>query len=39
MLKSRVSLKDVFRYSFLENEEASEEIDLICVLDNPKLIL
>ena len=39
MLKIRVSLKEVFRYGFPENEKASEEIDLKCVLDNPKLIL
>ena len=39
MLKIRVSLKEVFRYGFPENEKALREIDLICVLDNSKLIL
>ena len=39
MLKIRVSLKEDFKDCFPEKRKVSEEIDLICVFDNLKLIL
>ena len=38
-LELKFSLKEVFRDGLHENVKASEKIDFICILDNPKLIL
>ena len=39
MLKLEFSLKEVFRDGFPKKGKASEKLNLICVLDNLKLIL